>query len=402
MRRSTALLIVLVASCRWTCLALASEESERLIARAEVAYHGGRYDEARALFAEAATADPTDPAAPYGLGLANGRLGQWGTARTNFEQALKLLPDFPKARQALAIAATHQNPDTAPGTELDGGGRRWQLRAGTGIQYDSNPTLDPNHRREDAVFVFSAGGRVDLLRRAGALVRLDYDLYQSLHADEQAFDLRSHRFALSASAQLATAIWAGVQVGYDHHSLADRAYLQEPWVTPFMTVLEPDVGLSQVWYRHSEQDFLGSPFGVSRDGPSDGVGLNQVFYLGDPNRHLQLGYEYGEDTPHKAAGDDWARRWHEGSIGVELPAWCETTVAVGYAYRYDDYTEANSFDVRGRQRSDGTHLIHAAVSRAITDHFRAELGYYGTIDGSNIGLFDYRRHIVGLTLQATY
>src|SRR6185369_9675264 len=70
----------------------ASERSELLVAQGEVAYHRGRYEEARARFAEAAAIDPTDSAAHYQLGLALLALERWDEAAAALEQALALAP----------------------------------------------------------------------------------------------------------------------------------------------------------------------------------------------------------------------------------------------------------------------------------------------------------------------
>src|SRR2546429_655796 len=69
-----------------------------------------------------------------------------------------------------------------PGEREAGSPGCWQLRAATGVQYDSNVRLEPHTAgagdRDDAAFLFVAGGHFDLLRSERLLLRLDYDFYQ--------------------------------------------------------------------------------------------------------------------------------------------------------------------------------------------------------------------------------
>src|SRR5262249_43668129 len=138
-------------------------------------------------------------------------------------------------------------------------------------------------------------------------------------------------------------LWLGVQAGYDHYALAGHAYLQEPWVQPYGSLLEGGIGTTQLLYRHGENDYLGSPFGRTRDGPLDTLGLSQVFFLGAPSRTLRVGWEYEEERPRRHAGADFRRRSNLAEIGVGLPAWWDTMVELFYVYRHDDYLDPNSF-----------------------------------------------------------
>src|SRR5262249_23482726 len=117
-----------------------SERSALLVAKGEVAYHRGRYEEARALFAEALAVDPDDVEARKDLGLALERLGRTEEAERLFGQA------------GGAEAEIAPLP-AAPGAE----GKPWSVYAGTGVGYDSNVTIAPSGDRlggpkDDAVF----------------------------------------------------------------------------------------------------------------------------------------------------------------------------------------------------------------------------------------------------------
>ena len=395
-----------------SAIAGASERSQLLVARAQSAYHARDYARAEALFAEAAAADGDDAGALYGLGLALGKLGHWEEAEAAFAKALRVRPDFAEARGALDLVrrGRSKREDAAPGPaerEAASPGR-WQLRAATGVQYDSNVRLEPHTAgagdRDDAAFLFVAGGHFDLLRSERLLLRLDYDFYQTLHPDLDDFDFRSHRVAGLASWAVRRWLRASVQGGYDHYTLGSHAYLQEPFVLPFLSIAEGSRGTTQLLYRHGEQDYLHAPFDglLDRDGPSDRAGFDQRVFLGGQTRYATLGYEYGRDRPRRAAGADFDRVTNQAHVGVGLPVGWETAVELLYLYRNDDYTKPNSQAGFRKTRQDDEHHFYAGAKRDLTRHLNVQLAYYGTINASNIGVFDYRRSVVSLLLEVVY
>ena len=258
--------------------------------------------------------------------------------------------------------------------------------------------------RDDAAFLFVAGGHFDLLRSERLLLRLDYDFYQTLHPDLDDFDFRSHRVAGLASWAVRRWLRASIQGGYDHYTLGSHAYLQEPFVLPFLSIAEGSRGTTQLLYRHGEQDYLHTPFDglLDRDGPSDRAGFDQRVFLGGQTRYVTLGYEYGRDRPRRAAGADFDRVTNQAHVGVGLPVGWETAVELLYLYRNDDYTKPNSQAGFRKTRQDDEHHFYAGAKRDLTRHLNVQLAYYGTINASNISVFDYRRSVVSLLLEVVY
>ena len=353
--------------------ARASERSELLVARGEVAYAGGRVDEARAYFQQALDADPND-----------------ATARSWLELIASRVP----------LAA-------APGQRRERAARIWDVEAGTGVEYDSNPALDHSSPRGDAGFLFTFDGHVDPWRDDKTLVRLDYDFFQVLHTSLNEFNVTSNRVRATVARAIVPSLWAGLQGGYDHTVLHTHAYLQEPWVMPYLSILQGGFGSTQLLYRHSQQGYLGSPFGgtpYDRTGPSNGAGVNQLVFLFDGRMALNLGYFFFQQTPHAASGSDFALHSQQGIAGVRFPAWWQTFVEVDYVYRNDSYTNPNSFATPpdSAKRTDHGSYFAGYVRRPIMDHLDALLSYFPTINSSNIALYDYHRQIVALELRYTF
>src|SRR2546428_533394 len=202
----------------------ASEQSELLVSQGQAAYHAGR--------------------------VADARRGQADEARKDFEAAARA-PEREVAGAANDFLERLATGATAAPT------KRWDVRGGAGIEYDSNPALEPHNshmHRDQAAFLLGAAGRYDVVQHERELVRLDYDLYQTLYPDFQDFDFRSHRLSGTASYALQRWLWAGLQGGYNHYSLGTHAYLQEPFVLPFLSFAEGRLGRTQILYRHGEPD----------------------------------------------------------------------------------------------------------------------------------------------------
>jgi hypothetical protein len=397
----------------------ASERSELLVAQGEVAYHRGRYEEARARFAEATAADPADAAAHYQLGLALMALERWHEATTELEQALALAPDLEPARRALAVARRdHEETPTrevmrpgTPETQLAPSRtrKRWEVHAATGFQYDSNVTIAPGGQigkqfgdKDDVAFILSGGGRYDLVDLPDALVRVEYDLYQTLHPDLSDFDFRAHHVRGTGSHALLPWLWAGVETGYHHYTLGPHSYLSEPSVLPFLSFLQGGWGLTQVSYRYGWDTYLSSPFHDLRDGPSNAFGLDQNLYGADGASYVTFGYQYGSENPADPVGNDFDLRFNQVYAGMGFPAWWQTAVDLMYLYRYDSYQHPNSVADFSKRRYDSTHYFYASVARPLVPHVSVVVAYFGTIDFSNISLYEYHRNVVSAVLEVTY
>lgn len=395
-----------------------SELSEVLVAKGEVAYHQGRYAEAQALFQQALAEDAKDVDARYALGLTFGRLGRWEEAAGAFQQALAQRPDLVQARRGLELARENgakgePAPAAVEGAEKAEGQpptrKAWEVHAQTGVGYDSNVVLAPRghtrggiNDRGDVMFTLAGGGRYDVVNRKDLLVRLEYDLYQTLHPHITDFDFRSHRARGTVSYALRPDLWAGVQGGYNHYTLGPHSYLSEPFVMPFLSYLEGSLGMTQVTWRHGDSTYLTRPFHEIRDGRTDAIGGSQTFYLDEGAKYLTLGFQYERENPSSKVGNDWENDGSQAYVGVGFPAWCKTSVDLLYLYRYDDYVHRNSFAGFRKQRYDNEHHMYAGVRRPITQHLSAAIVYYGTVNTSNIPIFDYRRSVVSALLQVTY
>ena len=396
--------------------AVASDLSEIETARGEIAYHRGRYADALRSFQRAVEYDPNDADAQYALGLTLAKLERWDEAEAAFARAAELRPGFAAASEARDLARKHigKGLETQEATEVAKGvvptapRKRWEIHATTGIQYDSNVLLAPRgharggvDNRGDFAGLLSGGARYDVVDRQDALVRLEYDLYQTLHPEIDSFDFRSQRVRATGSKEILPWLWIGAQGGYNHFTLGPHSYLSEPYVMPFFSIIEKNWGVAQLSWRHDFDTFLSSPFHEVRDGRTDALATSQTFYLGEA-RALTLGYTYGGEHPNEAVGNDYQLVFHQGWVDYTFPLWWQLYADMMYLYRYDDYTKPNSVVDFRKTRADNEHHMFASLRRPINEHLTASLVYFGTVNPSNIALFDYRRNVVAATLTISY
>ena len=417
--------------------AQASEESELLVAKGQVAYHRGRFTQAKALLEQAVAADGEDPDARYMLGVTLNALGDFSEAIPQLERAAALKPGVPATEYALEVARARaagrpaplapRAEEVAPVDEVTRARRPelykpWEFHAATGLMYDDNVTLT-HEKNDDGAVTFSVGGRLDVFTRANALVRLEYDMFNRWYFDIDEFDFQSHRIRGTGSYGVTERIWAGVQGGADFFRLDDHGYLNEPFVFPFVSYNWEGRGLTQATYRYGHGTYLQPPFENRRDGSNQLVGLTHTFYWAG-GRYLTLGYAYGREDPSEkfvrmldAEGQgvcegngqssapcprDFRFHFNEVSLSLGFEAWWNMLFDLVYYYRYNEYEQPNSLSDFRTRRYDNEHQIFAQVLRPITKNFRVALRYFGTFNPSNIEVYDYDRNRVWGVLEVVY
>lgn len=424
-----------VASLVAASCANASEQSELLTAKGELAYAQGRTDEAVALLERAVAADPRDALAENALGHVLLALGRRDAAAAAFARALAIDPTLQsasiglsRARGELAPTAGAERRNWTVGeigrlpsvrSELDA--KRWGFSVTTGFQYDSNVKVLPDGQagdglgdRNDVGWVAAFRAQYNLIERENFLLRGEYELYQSLHLDISDFDFRAQQPRLTASYALTPNLWIGTQGGYNYYSLGDNTYEGEPYVLPFVSYLEGTWGMSQVLYRWSERTYFSAPFTGVRSGPTQTVDASQTFFLSG-DRYATVGFDWTNENPDattcaqappvgkcRAFGNDWQFSAYQGYLALGSPIPLGAYVDFLYLFRWDDYRWPNSFANFTKTREDYGNYLYVGITRPITEHISAAVTYYGTFNPSNIPDFQYTRNVVSTLLQVTY
>ncbi|HXQ21986.1 MAG TPA: tetratricopeptide repeat protein [Candidatus Acidoferrales bacterium] len=357
-----------------------------------------RFDAALQSFARADEHDPSlHVAARYYEGVAAYRMGQWSTAEDHFGYVVATSPSSAMGREAATFLTDIRQGQV--------GHADYQVYGALGFQYDSNVVLAPSNeavktqfsisKQADGRFTLQAGGAYVAWRSEHAQLSVGYDFFQSLHFRLTDFNLQDHR--PSAQIQYDTGFaQLGLLGRYDYYLLDTDSFLQEAVGLPWVTIPEGGFGSTELFYRMRRRDFFKLPYNGLLDAFNHSAGVQQLFYLGAPDRYVSVGYRFDRDDPINAAGDPFGYDGNEMNVGIGWTFPSAINAEAGYVYRHEAYDSASN------GRHDDDHQFVAAASKRLTEHLMLTAAYFGTIDHSNQSEFTYNRHIGSLTLEVRF
>jgi tetratricopeptide (TPR) repeat protein len=367
-------------------------------------------DAAQQSFAHVATLDPSlNLQAQYYLGVVAYLMERWDDARRHFEAVVATGPRTNMGREAAGFL---QRLGGGDGKE-----RPYTVYGAVGTQYDSNVALVGEEslgvsNKADGLVVLTAGGVYRPLQTDSVEVLLGYELFQSLHFDLHRFDLQDHRPEVHFVGKHGPLRY-GLLARYEFMLRDTHSFLNQVTGLPWLLLAENDFGRTEVFYRVRFRSFEEDAFN-NRDAVNHAPGIRQFIYLGAPERFLSAGYQFDREDPTRT-NNDAERFAYDGqefnaSLGWLFPA--DVAAQLTYAYRQETYPanslSENSFQAGSGQlattegRLDKIHEVAAVVQWPFLKYYELLAGYYGTFNGSNDPIFDYDRHIVSLTLQASF
>jgi tetratricopeptide (TPR) repeat protein len=382
--------------------------------RALVLRRLGRHDEAEAALERAAQLEPA--LAPEVLllrGVARARQGDPLEGRRLLGEAVALDGDGEAARRARALLGAAPPP-----------GRRYSLMAQSGIEYDSNVTLDSGlpivgtgSNRQDLVSTFAAGGLVRALQSERASLTLGYRFDGTLHFDLSDYDLENHLVIASGMLRVASRATARLDTLLDYARLDDDGYAWTYALRPNVFVgLSERLGALRLHGEIGRRSYLEQPTlsSLDRDGWIWAVGLEQSAPVpGWPGARATLGGRFsqlGTDADPDLLGFEGAydhSRW-EGATAIEapLPGRIRARAALGLGWeRYehdnvlDFLTDGGVGTLEPEARRDWVTDASITLVRPLHRLLDLEAGWRFTHRDSNVDLYGYDRHIVGLVFR---
>src|SRR5436190_571693 len=143
---------------------------------------------------------------------------------------------------------------------------------------------------------------------------LGYTFYQSLQFDLTQFDLQDHRPQAQLTVHAGPAQF-NLLGRYDFYLLQTDKFLSQATALPWVN-LDESFGRTQVYYRMRYRDFLKSPYDNFLDGWIHEPGLQQFVYLGQPDRFLSMGYQFGSFVPIAAQSTRFAYNANQVNAGL--------------------------------------------------------------------------------------
>lgn len=413
-------------------------------------YGLGRDEQALAAFDEALARDPASGAGHLHAGLAAKRLGRLEEARAHFDAAARLEPELAAearllsglsllelgdeegARRVLGeVAARHGESDAARAARLvlDGapGERRLpllSLDAFAGIEFDSNVSLESDldlagagSDQDDVSFVWGSGATLRPVRgeRLGVDVGVRYD--ESTHLELSDYDMRRIVGFAAGRQRLTARLALRIDGWVAYTSLADDPYLLEGALQPSLLVaLGGRAGFLRLHGLGQRLDYQQDPIfsSLDRDGWRYGGGLEQIVPLPLPEgAWLSWGGGYTRrdtEASRDLLGFDGAydhQRW--GALGrLHLPLVWRVQGELRLAFDAERYDNENVIDALtdagvgrpdARRRRDDVWGVGATLTRPISRFTELALSWDFTDRASNVDLYAYDRHVVGLTVR---
>ena len=298
--------------------------------------------------------------------------------------------------------------------------RPWRLDAYAGAEFDDNVTLESSESEipgngDDVRGVWGAAGtyRFDLGDRSNVTAGYRFD--QSVHDDNDRFDLLTNTGFLSGSVRVATRVSLRADVlGWNTRRDGDDE-LTGGAVRPSLVVsLSERTGALRLFAQYEILEYGDLPLNSAweRDAQTFGGGVEHFLPLPWAGSFLATSASYqrtltqakttGGSTSFDGDYDYDAARARMRAF-FRLPLEFRSTIEGSYTNEH--YHNDNLFNListlRTRPRDDDVGVARIELSRPIVEHVSAEVYWQGTWRESNIPAFDYSKNIAGLLIRVS-
>jgi tetratricopeptide (TPR) repeat protein len=396
-------------------------------------YELGDLQSAAAHLERAHTSDPSDGSALYFLGLIDWRYGDYESAIDHFERAAAAGPEYAalawygtgRSQQALGNEALAQEAFRRA-VELDEDGaiaadaeamlapseyaqrrdKRWSLRAGASFVGDSNLTvdeLDLNADEGDVGVAFDVGADIRVFERGATEVEVGYDFHQSLYADLDDFNLRTHAPYVAVSTGL-RGVDPSLTYRFAHKRLGGDGFL-DMHTAAFALGRQ----LTSWWYGLAAYDLEGLAYEEStgRDALRNAFRLEQFFGSSDELFSLFIGWRIERN---EAQDGEFDYRGNTLRAKLELPSPIgrdDTRLELGYEFRARDYDEATPstsvpLGTGGEDREDRRHTGWVELTLPLVEHLDAVVRFTQIGSISNLSSWDYDESVINCGLEVSF
>lgn len=364
--------------------------------------------------------------------------------------AYAAIDDADGARQALSRVVSEW-PDTAWSEEARNAlermeeasqRSRWWVTASIGAEYDTNVLLrgsgvdlpEDISDEKDWRGAWTAAGGVTLFETrdwAGGVLASYYGTRQD---ETTEFDTHYPTVSAWLDHAFAETTIARVQYRFGFAWVDYDAYLEEhAWEAALLQGFD-EWGTSRLFLGYLRNDFrfenedvveacvMGQPCGPpgldekserNRDGWEISTGLEHVVPLPDGlglrKTSVRGGYQF---SWYDANGREYSHQEHAFELTADTTGPLELELAADVTYAYRPYRHASTFPdppiffgvpytLDQDDREEHEWRVGASIARAVSEHLKLALSWRYTNNDSNVRVFDYDRHVVGLHLTGS-
>ena len=169
-------------------------------------------------------------------------------------------------------------------------------------------------------------------------------------------------------------------------------------ISPSLVISEGK-GFSTTEYRYKDSHFKNSDLlttNSERTGTNNLIGATQNIPV-TGSVTARIGYAHDEES---AEAEYWGYSGDKGLIGMRFNLPHRIFAELSWEYTKRDYDGINP--ASGSERKDNINTYSGTVTKALTDKYSITIGESYTRNKSNIPLYDYKRAITSIFLNARF
>lgn len=409
-------------------------ETEILFAEGLLEYNRGNYDEAQVSFARALVLDPDYAPAAYFLGMSYYRQEKYADAALAFKIAAKkdkkqpephfyrgisfyrmdlpynALPELQRAHKVAGdgplkeLADSYIRVITGSSEWAEWRRRPWFFYTSLSTQYDSNVTLDPENitltnlpsDQSDVQIAAQVGGGYHIIQRKKYRFTWEGYYFQTIYPDLNEFSFGLAHVELRNQVALGKFVLRLPAI-YEFSLLGSDAYLQSPQLKPSLSHLAADRFLTRLTTLLRYHRFFESVIDPAQDRDAWNLvtELAEYIYFAKRRRYLKVSYSFEQNW---AKGADWDYSAHTIGGAFYTPlAWDVSTYV--YAFYTVDKNFSNVDSIIGTKRDDARHHYGIRFSWPVYYGLNLSVHYDFQRNSSNQAIFEYNKHLVGVTFD---
>ena len=362
-----------------------------------------RYPQAVQAFDDSIALKRDNPEPVFYRGLSLYRMDRKGEALADFKKAESLASEGPVKDLASSYARSLERGKTAPSEE--GAGRpkkRWSFYGSLTTQYDSNVTLDPENitlaslpsDQGDVQLAVRVGGSYDVVRREKYRLVPEVFYYQTIYPDLEDFSYGLAHVEVRNEYRSGN-LFLRVPVAYEFSILQTSKYLQSAQLNPSVSYLLAKYFLTQFSPKFRLDYFFQTLTNNAQDRDARNLQLEiaEYLYFDQKKRYLKVSYFYEKNW---ADGSDWDYQSHNIGVALFSPIVWKVSAYFSAGVTVDkDFDSVDS--IIGVERDDFGFNYGLTLSRPVTDFMTVSTHYNFRHNSSNIGFFEYNKHLAGVT-----
>ena len=385
------------------------------------------YSKSAQLFEEIAQENPSNILAHYHAGISLYKLEQYPKALDYFLKASEKSPslkangyfyaglcyhkmgDLDNAVNKLEYARDNAEEESLKqyaaewlaAIEKQKGVKPYSVYARLGYGYDSNVVLEPLDEdtfadEDDWGTALYFSGTYNFVDRQNYIIGAGYNHYQTWYNDLTEYNFIGSLPGIYGKYRL-NPFTFGLSYSPNFYWLDSDDYLTRHHIRPDISWQVNNDLLTKLSYSYYDDDYS-NDLDKGRDGHTNEVFLDGYYSIGDKKNYLFGGVGY-EDKSANSPDQDYGQLKTRLGISLKIPLDLILTATVKYYYK--DYDSVDStYNVT---RKDDKYYGTLSLSRKIFYDWLGVLGEYRyNKTDSNINEYSYDRHVIDLSLTASF